>query len=156
MNIQDAYNPFSHQLATPPHLLQLARCATVAKWQLQADDHTMELAYCRNGNVKVVINYMHILRSMMYICTHMSIIKEIKCVQGKTVSLLAVYAAGASNNVAKTLWLYWRAVSNRWTGLWTGLLDWITGSNQSDDVRSKMWLHKIKADQAALVVCKAV
>ena len=30
-------------------------------------------------------------------------------------------------------------VSNRWTGLWTGLLDWITGSNQttskSDDAR---------------------
>ena len=23
------------------------------------------------------------------------------------------------------------AVSNRWTGLWTGLLDWIAGSNQT-------------------------
>ena len=24
-----------------------------------------------------------------------------------------------------------KAISNRWTGLWTGLLDWITGSNQT-------------------------
>ena len=27
---------------------------------------------------------------------------------------------------------------------WTGLLDWITGSNQNDDVRRKMWLRRIK------------
>ena len=70
--------------------------------------------YYRNGNVKVVINDMHMLRSMMCVHTHTSIIIEIKCVQGKMVSLLAVYAAGASNNAAKTLWLYWCVDTMAW------------------------------------------